>query len=89
MKAIIEEGSSEVALNMQDLALAEGSLLRHLRTALFIPATDSRQLTMRQLSRHLLGLWTSAHTTSLALLRRIFPIGLLNFLESDEVGVNF
>ena len=43
------------------------------------------QVMMRQLSRHLLGLWTSAHKTSLSLLRRIFPIGLLNFLESDEV----
>ena len=43
---------------------------------------------MRQLSRHLLGLWTSAHKTSLSLLRRIFPIGLLNFLESDEVSLN-
>ncbi|KAL5258298.1 hypothetical protein ACHWQZ_G008960 [Mnemiopsis leidyi] len=84
MKAIIEEGSPETAFKMQELALAEGALLRHLRTGLVTPATDSRQVMMRQLSRHLLGLWTSAHKTSLSLLRRIFPIGLLNFLESDE-----
>ena len=44
MKAIIEEGSSDIAFKMQELALAEGALLRHLRTGLVTPATDSRQV---------------------------------------------
>ena len=44
MKAIIEEGSPETAFKMQELALAEGALLRHLRTGLVTPATDSRQV---------------------------------------------
>ena len=87
MKAIIEEGNAEVTLRMQELALAEGAVLRHLRVALVTPATDSRQLTMRQLSRHLIALWTASHKTSLSLLRRILPIGLLNYLQSDEVMV--
>lgn len=49
MKAIIEEGSPEVAAKMQELALAEGSLLRHLRTALVTPANDSRYLSRTRL----------------------------------------
>ena len=46
MKAIIEEGSSEIAFKMQELALAEGALLRHLRTGLVTPATDSKQVSV-------------------------------------------
>ncbi|XP_046397209.1 dnaJ homolog subfamily C member 13 [Ischnura elegans] len=35
MRAIVEEGEAEVAARMQDLALAEGALPRHLLAALF------------------------------------------------------
>lgn len=71
MKAIIEEGDAEVAAKMQDLALAEGALPRHLLTAMFTNSNDSRALTNRQLSRHLVGLWVTGHPTAMALLKRI------------------
>ena len=47
MKAIIEEGDAEIAAKMQDLALAEGALPRHLHTAMFTQSSDSRMLTVR------------------------------------------
>lgn len=71
MRAVIEEGDAEVAARMQDLALAEGALPRHLLTALFIQGTDGRVLTHRQLSRHLVGLWVTGHPTAMGLLKRI------------------
>lgn len=46
-KAIIEEGEPEVAARMQELALAEGALPKHLCTALFTATTDARLLTNR------------------------------------------
>jgi DnaJ family protein C protein 13 len=85
---------------MQDLALAEGALPRHLHMAMFTQSTDRRLLMnrsgrnmnkfvllditvqymptsifaldlFRQLSRHLVGLWTTGHPTAMALLKRI------------------
>lgn len=84
MKAIIEEGEPETAARMQDLALAEGALPRHLLTAMFTNSSDSRMLTNRQLSRHLVGLWTAGHPTAQALLRRIIPLGLILHLQSSD-----
>lgn len=87
MKAIVEEGTPEMAEKMQRLSLAEGSLPRHLHTALFTQSLDNRLLTHRQLSRHLVGLWLVNNATGLDLLRRILPTGLLDCLESkEEVG---
>ncbi|KAK6166630.1 hypothetical protein SNE40_023278 [Patella caerulea] len=89
MKAIIEEGDAEIAAKMQDLALAEGALPKHLHTAMFTQSNDSRMLTNRQLSRHLVGLWVTGHPTAMGLLRRIIPSGLLAYLDSaDKVPVN-
>jgi len=84
MRAVIEEGEAEVAAKMQDLALAEGALPCHLLSALFTPGTDGRQLTHRQLSRHLVGLWVTGHPTAMGLLKRIIPAGLANYLDSTE-----
>ncbi|KAJ4448169.1 DnaJ sub C member 13, partial [Periplaneta americana] len=84
MRAVIEEGEAEVAARMQDLALAEGALPRHLLTALFNHGTDGRVLTHRQLSRHLVGLWVTGHPTAMGLLKRIMPSGLLTYLDSEE-----
>lgn len=84
MRAVIEEGEAEVAARMQDLALAEGALPRHLLTALFTEASDSRLITHRQLSRHLVGLWVTGHPTAMGLLKRIMPAGLLNYLDSTD-----
>ena len=47
MKAIIEEGEPEIAAKMQDLALAEGALPRHLNVAMFTQSNDTRMLTIR------------------------------------------
>lgn len=71
MRALIEEGTMEVAMRMQNLALAEGALPRHLLSALYTRPTDGRLLTLRQLSRHLIMLWITGHPVAMALLRRI------------------
>ena len=47
MKAIIEEGDGDMCEQMQDLALAEGALLRHLYTSLYTKSSDNRMLTHR------------------------------------------
>lgn len=44
---VLQEGDSEVAAKMQDLALAEGALPRHLHTAMYTQSTDNRLLTNR------------------------------------------
>ncbi|KPP77846.1 dnaJ-like subfamily C member 13-like, partial [Scleropages formosus] len=84
MKAIIEEGDKEIATKMQDLALSEGALPRHLHTSMFTISSDQRMLTNRQLSRHLVGLWTAENPTAMNLLKRILPMGLLAYLDSAE-----
>ncbi|XP_072047448.1 dnaJ homolog subfamily C member 13-like isoform X2 [Amphiura filiformis] len=83
MKAIIEEGNAEIAAKMQELALAEGALPRHLHTAMFTQSSDTRMLTNRQLSRHLVTLWVTGNPTAMGLLKRCLPFGLLGFLDSD------
>ena len=47
VKCLLQEGDSEIAAKMQDLALAEGALPRHLHTAMYTQSTDSRLLTNR------------------------------------------
>ncbi|XP_063990666.1 dnaJ homolog subfamily C member 13 isoform X4 [Diachasmimorpha longicaudata] len=84
MRAIIEEGAAEVAAKMQELALAEGALPRHLLNSLFTVGSDGRLLTHRQLCRHLVGLWLTGHPTAMGLLKRILPVGLLTYLDSEE-----
>uniref|UniRef100_A0A9J8CAV8 J domain-containing protein n=1 Tax=Cyprinus carpio carpio TaxID=630221 RepID=A0A9J8CAV8_CYPCA len=84
MKAIIEEGEKEIASKMQELALSEGALPRHLHTSMFTISADQRMLTNRQLSRHLVGLWTAENSTALNLLKRILPTGLLAYLDSSD-----
>ncbi|XP_066249736.1 dnaJ homolog subfamily C member 13 [Euwallacea similis] len=84
MRALIEEGDSEVAVKMQNLSLAEGALPRHLLSALFTQGTDGRLLTHRQLSRHLIGLWVTGNPIAMGLLKRIMPTGLIAFLDSRD-----
>lgn len=85
MRAVIEEGDAEVATRMQDLALSEGALLRHLLTALFTRSTEQRMLLHKHLSNHLVGLWVTGNEKAMSLLYRMMPAGLLIYLESDEV----
>uniref|UniRef100_A0A3Q2XC25 DnaJ heat shock protein family (Hsp40) member C13 n=1 Tax=Hippocampus comes TaxID=109280 RepID=A0A3Q2XC25_HIPCM len=85
MKAIIEEGDKEIATKMQELALSEGALPRHLHTSLFTISADQRMLTNRsQLSRHLVGLWTAENPVAMSLLKRILPTGLLAYMDSPD-----
>eukprot|EP01147_Barroeca_monosierra_P008081 gene8081-757_t len=84
MKSIVEEGEEDMCEQMQSLALAEGALLRHLYTALYTKSTDNRMLTHRQLSRHLVALWVEKNKLAEAMLRRMFPAGLLDALHSEE-----
>ena len=72
MKAIIEEGNDAIGKRMQLLALAEGAVPVHLVTALFTKTSDNRLLTNCQLSRHLVGLWTSNCPQAMELMERIF-----------------
>lgn len=46
----IQEGDKEIATKMQELALSEGALPRHLHTSLFTISSDQRMLTNR--SKH-------------------------------------
>ncbi|KAB7502591.1 DnaJ-like protein subfamily C member 13 [Armadillidium nasatum] len=84
LKAIIEEGEGDIPEKMQQLALTEGALPIHLYTALFTRTTDGRLLTHRQLSRHLVSLWTTNNQMAIDLLERTVPPGLLAALDSRE-----
>ncbi|KAJ8268464.1 hypothetical protein COCON_G00136360 [Conger conger] len=84
MKAIIEEGDEEMSSKMQELALSEGALPRHLHTSMFTVSSDQRMLTNRQLSRHLVALWTAENPTAMNLMKRILPNGLLAYLDSTD-----
>lgn len=84
MKAVIEEGNVQVAKTMQELALREGTFLFHLQSSLFPYASGQGFFPIQILSRKLMSLWTVDNETALQLLNNIFPLGLLNFLESDE-----
>ncbi len=66
----MQEGNAEIAAKMQELALAEGALPRHLHTAMFTSSSDTRMLTNRQLSRHLVTLWVTGNPTAMGLLKR-------------------
>lgn len=84
MKALIEEGDATVAKQMQVLALDEAALCRHLLIALYTPSNDSTMSTHRQISKHLINLWVNESDDALSLFARIFPAGLLMFLESKD-----
>ena len=71
-QAIIEEGTEEIGKKMQHLALAEGALPIHLVSALFTQSKDNSLLLRCQLSRHLVGLWSTDNEDSARLMQRIF-----------------
>ncbi|EDV26296.1 uncharacterized protein TRIADDRAFT_21978 [Trichoplax adhaerens] len=86
MKSLIEEGNEEVSTRLQELALSEGALPRHVHIAMFTSSTDGRMLTLRQLSRHLVSLWTEGNPKAMELFGRILPAGLVAYLESSDVA---
>lgn len=84
IKAIIQEGEPNVSKRMQELSLAEGALMKHLHIGLFSQFKDGRTLGVQYLSRHLIALWSIENEETKALFRRMFPLGLLNYLDSTE-----
>ncbi len=78
----IAEGGATAAAPMREAALAEGAVLHHVLSALG-PARAPRT----QLSRHVVALWADAHEPTLRLLRRIFPVGLMRFLDEPKKKV--
>mmetsp|Transcript_48085 Transcript_48085/g.121362 ORF Transcript_48085/g.121362 Transcript_48085/m.121362 type:complete len:1147 (+) Transcript_48085:107-3547(+) len=81
MRAIAESGAS-AALPMREAALREGAFLHHL-----IPASFGKGH-RAQLSRDLVSLWADEFGTAAALLRRIFPPGLLRYLNVPKPQIS-
>jgi DnaJ family protein C protein 13 len=84
IKAIILEGDPNVSKRMQELSLAEGALMKHFHIGLFSQFKDGRNLGVQYLSRHLVALWSIGSEETRELFRRMFPLGLLNYLDSPE-----
>lgn len=84
IKAIIQEGEPNVSKRMQELSLAEGALMKHLHIGLYSQCRDGRTLGVQYLSRYLVALWSIENEEARDLFKRMFPLGLLNYLESDE-----
>uniref|UniRef100_T1HV01 J domain-containing protein n=1 Tax=Rhodnius prolixus TaxID=13249 RepID=T1HV01_RHOPR len=86
MRAIIEEGDTDWSRTMQEMSLNESALPRHLVTALFSKQTDRNLLAQRHLSRQLVSLFLTDNPDGIALMQRIIPVGLLNYLNSTDVA---
>lgn len=84
IKAIIQEGEPNVSKRMQELSLAEGALMKHLHIGLYSEFKGGETLGVQYLSRHLVALWSISNDEARALYRRMFPLGLLNYLDSQE-----
>ncbi|EGC29101.1 hypothetical protein DICPUDRAFT_159366 [Dictyostelium purpureum] len=91
MTVVINEGEEDSAKQMQIISVVEGALLRHLHDSLFLrinPAqnnpTNIRNQTKREMSKQLVTLWTAENKVCRALLDRIFPRGLVQYLDSPE-----
>jgi hypothetical protein len=52
---------------------------------MFTMGVDLRALTHRELSRHLVSLWTVDNADAEDLMRRILPAGLLSYLDAYVV----
>ncbi|KAL0042756.1 hypothetical protein WJX79_009797 [Trebouxia sp. C0005] len=75
MMRAVAEGGVLAAAPMREAALAEGSLLSHLLLATTQPGARGR------LSQDLVALWVDEYGPALALMRRIFPPGLMRYLS--------
>lgn len=76
MRTIVREADAAIATRMQDAALSEGVLLRHIHSSLFAPSADQRFV-----SRYLVELWATRHAPSKELFRHMLPTSLLLFLD--------
>ncbi|EAL64322.1 hypothetical protein DDB_G0286293 [Dictyostelium discoideum AX4] len=91
MSVVINEGEEELAKQMQIISVVEGALLRHLHDSLFLKInsnqnnpTNLRNQSKREMSKQLISLWTAENKVCRQLLDRIFPRGLVQFLDSQE-----
>uniref|UniRef100_A0A834R1S3 DnaJ -like protein subfamily C member 13 n=1 Tax=Sarcoptes scabiei TaxID=52283 RepID=A0A834R1S3_SARSC len=84
MKAIIEEGTAQIAQKMQQQALTEGTFLSHLHSSLYPITGQEKFMPIQIMSRKLISLWTVENDIAIAILNNIFPLGLLNYLESKD-----
>ena len=74
----VAEGGAEAAQPMREAALAEGAILQHLLRAVSQPRPGSSQ---QALSRDLVAVWADEYAPALALLKRVFPPGLIRQLN--------
>lgn len=74
----IADGGAGAAAPMREAALAEGAVLHHLLKALG-PSGERAKL-----SRDLVAVWADAHEPTLSLLRRVFPSGLMRYLDEPK-----
>ncbi|GAM17197.1 hypothetical protein SAMD00019534_003720 [Acytostelium subglobosum LB1] len=91
MNVVINEGEESMAKQMQVISLVEGALLRHLHDALFLKVqpgvvtpANIRNSTKKEMSKLLVSLWTAENNICRQLLERLFPRGLVQFLDSTE-----
>ncbi|KAK9807966.1 hypothetical protein WJX73_008492 [Symbiochloris irregularis] len=78
MQAIAERGAS-AAVPMREAALTDGAILLHLSLAL-----AAKGGARAKLSRDLIALWTDDYLPAMELLQRVFPAGLLRFLQQPR-----
>ncbi|KAK9868448.1 hypothetical protein WJX84_004951 [Apatococcus fuscideae] len=71
----IAEGGTAAAAPMREAALTQGALLHHLHTAVLSQGLQAA------MSQDLVGLWADEYGPAIALLRRIFPAGLMRYLS--------
>ncbi|ESL07461.1 endosomal trafficking protein RME-8 [Trypanosoma rangeli SC58] len=79
IRVIMEEGTNEQFHEMQLAALRQGGILGQLHLAIFGTNRETRDL-----ARQLIAYWTYKNTDMQDLLRCIFPLALLNYLQSSE-----
>nr|VDZ46862.1 endosomal_trafficking_protein_RME-8_putative/GeneDB:LmjF.30.2210 [Leishmania donovani] len=79
IRVVMEEGDKAQFERMQQLALSEGGILTQFNTAVF---SSNRKL--RDLARRLIAYWAHGHVPTQDILRRMVPLTLLNFLQSQE-----
>ena len=75
----VAEGGADAAGPMRQSALSEGAVLHHLLESLGPPNRPSTKL-----SRNLISLWADDFAPTLSLLHRIFPRGLLRYLDEPK-----
>ncbi|KYQ94058.1 DnaJ like protein [Tieghemostelium lacteum] len=91
MQVVINEGEEDMAKQMQIVALVEGAIIRHLHDSLFLKVlpnqttpTNIRNQAKKEMSKLLVGLWTAENKTCRQLLDRVFPRGLVQYLDTTE-----